>query len=46
MTHFFFQADEATQATETVVTTRLVGAETERAKLEQLLSRRRILTGL
>ena len=40
------QDDEATQATETVVTSKLVGAEKERAQLELLLSRRRILTGL
>lgn len=40
------QADEATQATETVVTTKLVGAEKERGSLEMLLARRRILTGL
>lgn len=40
------QADEATQATETVVTSTLVGAEKERANLEMLLARRRILTGL
>lgn len=39
------QEDEATQATETVVTTKLVGAEEERARLEQLLVRRRILSG-
>jgi len=40
------QADEATQATETVVTSKLVGAEKERAHLELLLARRRILSGL
>jgi hypothetical protein len=40
------QEDEATQATEVVVTTKLVGAEKERAQLETLLARRRILTGL
>jgi kinesin family protein 5 len=40
------QADEATQAIETVVITKMVGAEKERANLETLLARRRILSGL
>ena len=40
------QADEATQAIETVVITKMVGAEKERAQLETLLARRRILSGL
>jgi hypothetical protein len=40
------QSDEATQAIETVVTSKLVGAEKERAQLETLLARRRILSGL
>jgi hypothetical protein len=40
------QQDEATQATETIKVSKLVGAETERVQLELLLARRRILTGL
>ena len=40
------RCDEATQAIETVVITKMVGAEKERAQLETLLARRRIPSGL